>query len=36
MKGGVAAKVSVRDRVVGELTEFAIIAAYFLTFSWPR
>jgi hypothetical protein len=32
MKGGVAAKVSVRDRVVSELTEFAIIAAYLYVF----
>lgn len=32
MKGSVAAKVSVRDRVVGELTEFAIIAAYLYVF----
>jgi hypothetical protein len=32
MKGGVAAKVSVRERVVGELTEFAIITAYLYVF----
>ena len=32
MKGGAAAKVSVRDRVIGELTEFTIIAAYLYVF----
>ena len=32
MKGGIAAKVSVRDRVISELTEFAIIAAYLYVF----
>ena len=32
MKGGGAAKVSVRERVVSELTEFAIIAAYLYVF----
>jgi hypothetical protein len=32
MKGGIAAKVSIHDRVVSELTEFAIIAAYLYVF----
>ena len=32
MKGGVAAKAPVRDRVIGELTEFAILAAYLYVF----
>jgi hypothetical protein len=32
MKRGIAAKVTVRDRVISELTEFAIIAAYLYVF----
>jgi hypothetical protein len=32
MKGGIAAKMSVRDRAISELTEFAIIAAYLYVF----
>jgi hypothetical protein len=32
MKSGIAAKVSIRDRVIGELTEFAIFAAYLYVF----
>ena len=32
MKGGIAAKVPTRERVVSELTEFAIVAAYLYVF----